>query len=126
MRKIWATTEAWPHSDDVKAAAANAGATEIITLPCSALPYLAIGYNEISPPAPSSVTPLQMRRALRQLNMRDAVEAAVAGADPDTKDAWEFATIIVRSDPIIAAMAAALGKTEQEVDDLFRLASTFE
>jgi hypothetical protein len=73
---------------------------------------------------PASVTPLQARRALRQAGLLAAVEAAVAQADDDTQDAWQYALSIERSNPIIAALAAQLDMTDEQIDDLFRLAAT--
>jgi hypothetical protein len=81
---------------------------------------------EPTPEVPHSVTPWQMRRALNQLGLRATVEAAVAGADQDTKDGWEFALEIRRDNPLIAGMAAGLGLTSGQIDDLFRLAATFQ
>ena len=71
------------------------------------------------------VSPLQMRRALRQQGLADAVAAYVAAQDADTQDAWEYAVEIRRTDALIVQAASALGKTEAEIDDLFRLAATF-
>lgn len=73
---------------------------------------------------PASVTPLQFRRALNQLNMRTLIEDYVKTLDVDSKDAWEYATIFERNNPIIISAAEALNKTSAEIDDLFRLAST--
>ena len=71
-----------------------------------------------------SITPWQVRKALNQLGLRDAIEQAVAGADQTTKDAWEFATEFVRTDPLVAVIQAVLGKTDEETDALFILGST--
>lgn len=76
------------------------------------------------PPPPEVVSPLQMRRALRAEGLYDAVTAYVAQQDADTQDAWEYATEIRRTDALITQAAAALGKSETEVDDLFRLAAS--
>jgi hypothetical protein len=37
--------------------------------------------------------------------------------------AWEFSISVQRDDPTLAAMAAQLGLTEQQMDDLFRQAA---
>jgi hypothetical protein len=71
-----------------------------------------------------AVSPLQMRRALRVEDLMDAVTAYVAAQDADTQDAWEYAVEIRRDDALIAAAGAAMGKTDSEIDDLFRLAAT--
>lgn len=70
------------------------------------------------------VSPLQFRRALRQTGLYQSVTDYVATQDDDTQDAWEYAVEIRRSDALIAQAAALLGKTAEEVDDLFRLAAT--
>lgn len=71
-----------------------------------------------------SVSPLQIRRALRQAGLFEAVSAFVASADDDVRDAWEYAVQIDRTDPLIVGAAEALGVTDAQVDDLFRLAAT--
>jgi hypothetical protein len=78
------------------------------------------------PPVPDEVTPLQMRRALNAAGLRSTVEAAVAAADQETKDAWEFASTIRRDNALLAGMAVALGLTGAQVDDLFRAAAALE
>lgn len=77
------------------------------------------------PPVPSSVSPLQMRRALRQQGLTEAVAAYVAQQNADTQDAWEYAVEIRRDDALIASAARAMNKTDAQIDDLFRLALTF-
>ena len=75
-------------------------------------------------PVPEAVTPVQFRRALRQAGLYDAVAAYVATQDADTQDAWEYAVSIPRDDALVARAAAELGQSDEEVDDLFRLAAT--
>jgi hypothetical protein len=77
-----------------------------------------------TPPVPDSVTPRQIRQALNRIGLRQAVEAAVAAGDQDVKDWWEFATEFQRSHPMVIAMGQGLGKTEEEIDDLWRLAGS--
>lgn len=84
-----------------------------------ALPPLSRFSGQDDQPVPASCTPLQMRRALNAAGLRSSVEAAVADSPQDVKDAWDFASIILRDDPIIAGMAAALGKSSADVDALF-------
>lgn len=71
------------------------------------------------PPVPLAITPLQARRALDQLGLRDAVEAHVANLPRAERDAWEYAIEVRRDDPTIASGAAALGLTTEQVDQLF-------
>lgn len=68
--------------------------------------------------------PLQLRRALRQTGDYAAVVAAIAAADEETQEAWEYASEVRRLDPMIEGMRVALGKTEAEVDSLFELAQS--
>lgn len=74
-------------------------------------------------PVPSSITPRQARLALLGAGLLSNVTTAIAAADEATKIAWEFATYVKRDNPIIAAMAAQLGLTSAQVDDLFRAAA---
>lgn len=75
-------------------------------------------------PAVNSVTPRQIRLALNQTGLRSTVEQAVAGGSQDLKDWWEYALDIERDNALVVGMAAQLGITEQQLDDLFRLAAT--
>lgn len=80
-----------------------------------------------TPPEPvvvPAVSPWQIRKALNQLGLRQAVETAVASAAQDIKDGWEFATTFNRADPLVVAMGQALGKNDAELDALFLLAAT--
>lgn len=82
---------------------------------------------EAADPAPVpeiAVTPRQFRLALNQLNLRAEVDAAVAAADQNTKDTWEYSTEVQRNNPMVAAMAAAMSKTDEEIDAVFALAAT--
>ena len=72
---------------------------------------------------PRQVTPLQARRALRAAGLLDQINAYVATQDADAQDAWEYATVIERNNPIIASAAAALGMTGEQIDGLFVAAS---
>jgi len=81
-----------------------------------------------APPAPVPPAPVvsawQIRKALNQLDLRDAVEQAVAQADRETRDAWEYATEFKRDHPLVVSLGAALGKIPEELDALFALAVT--
>lgn len=73
---------------------------------------------------PASVSPRQIRQALTAASLRTSVESAVAAADQDTKDWYEFATAFERQHPMVIALATALGITERQLDDLFTLAGS--
>lgn len=80
------------------------------------------------PPAPPAivlpivVSPRQIRQALNLLGLRASVEAWVQAADQDTRDNWQYATEFVRDNNLVEVAATDLGKTPEEVDELFALA----
>jgi len=79
----------------------------------------------IAPPAPLSITPWQIRKALIQLELDEQVEAMVAASDDKVlKAGWEYATEFVETDPFVVAMGASLGKTPEELHELFLFAGT--
>ncbi len=83
---------------------------------------------------PDSVTPVQIRKAIRQSGIAAQVAtyhaqvetAATAGdaAAIDALEAWEYASEVRRNNALIAAAAAGMGLTEAQTDGLFRLAAT--
>jgi hypothetical protein len=74
---------------------------------------------------PTVVSAWQMRKALNQLMLRDAVETAVAAsADQNLKDGWLFAKEFNRTDNLVVAMAASLGLVSADLDHLFILADS--
>lgn len=72
---------------------------------------------------PQVVSPKQIRLALSRAGLRDAVEAALATMDRDTRDIWEFSSEIHRDNPLVVAMGQALGA---DLDQLFILAGSIE
>ena len=72
---------------------------------------------------PFSVTPFQAKAAILQAGLLPAVEAALATASPIAQLAWSDATEFTRDSPTINALAAQLGLTDAQVDDLFIAAS---
>jgi hypothetical protein len=78
----------------------------------------------IPSPVPQSVTPLQARKALRASGLSDAVDAYIATQSAAIQDEWEYAITVERDNPAIAAAGPALGLTDAQIDDLFRLAAT--
>lgn len=75
-------------------------------------------------PVPAAVTPLQARKALTAAGLRAAADAAIQAAGQDAIDAWEYATEIQRTNPLVAGIASALNQSEADIDNLFRLAET--
>lgn len=72
---------------------------------------------------PQTATPYQARVVLTQAGLRDQVEAVVAQADQATKDAWEYGISVERNSPMIVSLGAALGLTDEQIDQLFIQAS---
>ena len=58
------------------------------------------------------------------LELRAAAEAIVAGGSQGLRDYWDRAVVIHRAHPLVGEAAKALGKSNAEIDDLFRLAAT--
>jgi hypothetical protein len=75
-------------------------------------------------PVPAVVTPVQARKALRARGLLDQVKAAIAVASPDVQDTWEYAREFNRGDALLQSLAAQIGLSTAQVDDLFRLAAT--
>lgn len=87
--------------------------------------YVAPDVPRPSPiPAQTYVTPRQARLALYVFGLLEKVEAAVAAEGGTTKIAWDYATQIDRTDPLVTALSSALGITDEQLDDLFALAAT--
>jgi len=85
-------------------------------------------FEDIPPPTvPSFVSMRQARLALLGAGLLPQVEVAFDQMDEPDKSAatieWEYATELRRDHPLVASLAAALGLTEQQVDDLFIAAS---
>lgn len=68
----------------------------------------------------------QAKAALAAAGLLSASEAAVAAADSTAQLAWAEAIEFRRNSPTIAALAAAVGLTDSEIDDLFRAAMQIE
>jgi hypothetical protein len=72
---------------------------------------------------PQSVGDLQFRLALNVLGLRAAAESVIANGSQGLRDYWDRSLQIHRDHPFIAEAAKALGKSSQEIDDLFILAA---
>ena len=72
------------------------------------------------------VGPLQLRRALRQMGEMATVKTYMeTQATEEEQEAWEYATVIPRLDPLVVGLQGILERTDEEVDQLFELALTF-
>ena len=72
---------------------------------------------------PESVTALQVRLALIRAGLADAIAAYVAQQPDEVRAAWEYAIEVRRGHALLCAGAAALGMSDEQVDDLFRAAA---
>jgi hypothetical protein len=68
------------------------------------------------------VTPRQIRLALTQMGLRQAVEAYVQQQDVTVQDSWTYASEFLRDNELIIAAARALNKSDSDIDVLFGLA----
>jgi len=76
---------------------------------------------------PQSVTMRQARLALLGAGLLTGVDAAIAAMpEPDrtaTQITWEFAATVDRKFGMVPALAASLGMTDAQIDELFIAAS---
>lgn len=79
-----------------------------------------------APPVPDSVAAWKGKAVLAGLGLLDAAEAAVAAAGGTTAIAWAGAAEWGRDSAMLAAMAGALGLTDEQVDGMFRSASAIQ
>lgn len=83
-----------------------------------------------APPAesnvPEVVSRFQARAALLQAGLLSVAETAIANGDPIQQLAWADAQEFRRASPTVAAIGAALGLSEADIDDLFIAAAAIE
>lgn len=83
-----------------------------------------------APPVPviTSVEMRQARLALLEQGLLTQVNNAVATMPGELGDKarieWEFSNTVKRDKPLVQVVAASLGLTSQQIDDLFALAAT--
>lgn len=92
--------------------------------------YQELWQFELKARLPSVVSPRQFRLALLEMNLLSALETYVESLEEPLKTKlkieWEYATEIDKHAPSIQKLYTKLGITEQQLDDLFVLASTIE
>ena len=76
------------------------------------------------PVIPSVITMRQARLALLQAGLLDSVNTAMEQANQAAQIEWEYATQVVRTDPLVVAMQSGLGMTDADTDALFMLGAT--
>ena len=75
-------------------------------------------------PIPKSISPRQIRLLLLQQGLLSQVETMVAGLDQASQIAWEFAIDFQRDDPLLNALGAQLGLTQEQIDQFYITAAT--
>lgn len=80
-------------------------------------------------PVPAIASAGDFMRALIELGWFDAVEAAIAAVPGDEgkllRALWTRAAVFERHNPRVLQIAAAIGKTSADLDDLFLLANSY-
>ena len=74
-------------------------------------------------PVPQQVTMRQARLALLGAGLLDDVEMVIAAAGRAEQLEWEYAAVVDRSGPIVAAVQQQESLTDAQIDDLFREAA---
>lgn len=74
-------------------------------------------------PVPQQVTMRQARLALLSTGLLDDVEAVISAAGRAAQLEWEYAAVVDRSNPAVAAVQQQQGMTDAQIDDLFREAA---
>lgn len=87
--------------------------------------------GEFSPPDPTpeilpDLTMRQFRLGLLGAGLLDDVTAAIEGMQEPAKSAamieFEYASVVVRTDPLVSTLAAGLNLTDEQIDALWRSA----
>ena len=74
-------------------------------------------------PVPSQVTMRQARLELLKRGLLDDVEAVITAAGRAAQLEWEYAAVVERINPAVAAVQQQQGLTDAQIDDLFREAA---
>ena len=74
-------------------------------------------------PVPQQVTMRQARLELLKRALLDDVEVVIAAAGRAAQLEWEYAAVVDRSNPAVAAVQQQQGMTDAQIDDLFREAA---
>ena len=74
-------------------------------------------------PVPQQVTMRQARLALLSAGLLDDVELVIAAAGRAAQLEWEYAAVVERSNPAVAAVQQQESLSDAQIDDLFREAA---
>lgn len=138
-RGYWQTTDT-PPADIL--AAYPAGTVEVPIRPSADHQWQNGEWVYIAPPpqpvvVPDIVAKLALVRAMRMVTLQgapagagpsawDAVKAAIAVAPEAAQEDWQLATHMPRADPLLNAMASALGVSGATLDAVFVLADQID
>ena len=102
--------------EDVKSAAINTWTTEVVDK------YLA--YKVLDGSGQSEVTMRQARTALLEMGILDSVNSYINSLGEKEKIAWEFSSTLKSSNEIFKNAVLSLNKTEEEIKEFFKIASS--
>ena len=74
-------------------------------------------------PVPQQVTMRLARLALLSAGLLDDVEMVITAAGRAAQLEWEYAAVVERSNPAVAAVQQQESLTDEQIDDLFREAA---
>lgn len=69
-------------------------------------------------PVPTQITKLQAYTAMATLGYTEAFDTFMA-QNPTAKIAWDLASMVERSNPLVSALASALGLSDADIDTVF-------
>lgn len=81
--------------------------------------FIVVDPSLIPGAVPQVISPRQFRQSLTKYGFRASVDGAVNAADQDTKDWYEYATQFERHHPRVIGMAAQLGYTAAQLDQIW-------
>lgn len=71
-----------------------------------------------------SATMRQARLALKQQGLLATVQSNIDALPEDSQIEWEYAGSVERNSPLVQSLGAALGLSDEDLDNLFKLAIT--
>lgn len=75
------------------------------------------------PPPPAGVSARQFKLQLLTAGLLDQVDAWIASQNRAIQIAYEYSGTFVRTEPMMAAGFAAMGFTDEQIDDFFTAAA---
>ena len=69
-------------------------------------------------PVPTQITKLQAYTVMSALGYTEAFDTFMA-QNPTAKIAWDLASMVERSNPLVSALASALGLSDADIDTVF-------